>query len=369
MEHETPETLKRSATGRRPFPPEGHVELREKSLEERLANKVAELDRISGRVDLDVPPAPSGAFPRGGRVPLPPDPAAAGGPVTVVRGGWVAKYDPTRAEREKHLPAADRAVENSDAWHDFAWSAPAVALNEPWIHSWLMHGAVKGLNTAQPGDLVFVMRPGHLDNDVPWLARRTIIGVWWIESIASWTEDLGGGRSADFSDAACFPIRRFNFPVPIVQTGHMDPAFDRIAALRDRSRRAMIELSPDEALSMARACGLPAAVLSEPDENRLAPLCAGLDLGPASAVRQRILLGAKAVAHRDAVQAAARDVVVAALRRVKFGVVSTEDKRGIGSDLWARCYESNRSITHIRIEVKGLSGADPWAASLTERAS
>lgn len=88
---------------------------------------------------------------------------------------------------------------------------------------------------------------------------------------------------------------------------------------------------------------VPAAMLSEPDPDRLAPLAAQLDLGPPTVVRKRILDGARAVAHRDAVEASARDVAVEALRKQRFGVGSTQEFRGVGSDLWARGREPDGS--------------------------
>jgi hypothetical protein len=48
-----------------------------------------------------------------------------------------------------------------------------------------------------------------------------------------------------------------------------------------------------------------------------------------------------------------------------MGVVSTELERGLGSDLWARALEADGTVTDMRIEVKGLSGKDPWQARLT----
>jgi len=258
-----------------------------------------------------------------------------------------------------------RQIANSDVWRDFDWGRPSRALAEPWVSSWLLRGAPEGLLAAQVGDLVFVLRSDYLPGvDHPWLARRAVVGLWWVESISEWTEQTPSGP-LDCAEAACFPVRRFDFPVPVIQTGQMDKHFYKIKTLRDRSRRAMMRLTDQEALAMARNCGLPAAVLTEPDPDRLAPLCAGLDLGPPDMVRRRIQQGAKAVAHRDAVEASARDVAVAALRREGFGVVSTENRRGVGSDLWAAGCEADGTETHVRVEVKGLSGNDPWAAVLT----
>jgi hypothetical protein len=284
----------------------------------------------------------------------------------MVRGAWVAKYDPTHADREKQLDPVDRRFGRSDVYADYSWADPGRALGEPWIHSWLMRGAVAGIAKMDVGDLVFPVRTSWKTTDSGWLQRRTIIGVWFVEATATWPERNANGAIAWYGLAACFPLRRFDFPVPIEATGDIDQAFDAVAAFHDRSRKALIELTADEALAVARACGQPAAVLNEPDPDRLAPIVAGLDLGPPTVVRKRILEGARAAAHRSSVEKAARDVVVAGLRRARMGVVSTESRRGLGSDLWARAIEANGSVTEVRIEVKGLSGREPWRARLTQ---
>ena len=122
------------------------------------------------------------------------------------------------------------------------------------------------------------MRSDYLPGvDHPWLTRRAVVVLWWVESISEWTEHTPSGP-LDCAETACFPVRRFDFPVPVIQTGQMDKQYYKIKTLRDRSRRAMMRLTDQEALAMARNCGLPAAVLTEPDPDRLAPLCAGLDL-------------------------------------------------------------------------------------------
>jgi hypothetical protein len=371
MEHQIPEQL-RAKPGRLPFRSvdEGYEELHELDLQERINLRVGELDRFTGRASLDVPPTPEGSFPaKAQRAPLPPADDAVGGSVEVVRGAWVAKFNPKRAQKEVHRPAADRDVVSSDAWRDYKWGDPSQAMKEPWINSWLMQRSEDGLKVANRGDLVFVMRTEHLTDDLPQLARRTIVGLWWIESITSWREVDGKGKATDYMSATGFPVRRFNFPVPVVETGQADQDFNGIAALRDRSRGTFIELDPTEALHMARACGLPASVLTESDPDRLAPQCVGLDLGPSWAVRQRILDGAKAADHRKRVEALARNAAVNALVQQGFGVVSTELERGAdgpGADLLARCYESDGTFTKVHVEVKGLSGPDPWAASLTK---
>ncbi|MGJ9402428.1 hypothetical protein [Arthrobacter sp. KK5.5] len=368
MEHQIPKQL-RATTKRQPFPPKGYKELRVLSLEDRQRSRQAELDRLTGRVDLDVPPTPGGRLPpRQQRLPLAPATDAIGGNVEVVRAAWVAKYNPTRAQQEAHLPVADPSVLASDVWQDFEWADPLEAIRDPWINSQLMRGSKEELEKANPGDLVFVMRTEHLDQDVHQLARRTVVGLWWIESIKTGTYDDGNGNAREYVEAAGFPIRRFDFPVPVVETGQMDADFERIAALRDRRRRAFIELSPAEALHMARACGLPASVLSETDHHRLAPLCARLKLGPPWEVEKRIRDGAKAVDHRNKVEANARNTAVKALRRERFAVVSTEDERGAngpGADLWGRSYEVDGSVSEVRVEVKGTGTSNPWGVSLT----
>jgi hypothetical protein len=371
MEHQIPKQL-RAKPGRQPFRPvnEGYEELHGHDLRERIDLRVGELDRLTGRVRLDVPTTPEGPFPaKAQRAPLPPADDAVGGDVEVVRGAWVAKFNPKRAQKEAHRSAADRDVVSSDVWRDYEWGDPCRAMMEPWIHSWLMHRSEDGLKVANRGDLVFVMRTEHLTGDVPWLARRTIVGLWWIESTTSWRAVDGRGNVKDYISATGFPVRRFNFPVPVVEMGQADQDFNGISALRDRSRGTFIELDPTEALHMARSCGLPASVLTENDPDQLAPLCAGLDLGPPWEVRQRILLGAKAVDHRKRVEALARNVAVKALVQEEFGVVSTELERGAdgpGADLLARCYEADGTLTKVHVEVKGLSKSDPWAASLTK---
>ena len=109
----------------------------------------------------------------------------------------------------------------------------------------------------------------------------------------------------------------------------------------------------------------PARVLTEPDPDQLAPLVADLDLGPPTVVRKRILDGVRATAHKRQVESAARKVAVEGLRATGRAVVSTEDRRGVGSDLWARGAETHGSYSDVRVEVKGLSGSDSWQARLT----
>lgn len=361
-----PDAIRAGAEWRQPFHPAGYEELTATSLEERRAERLAELDRVIGRVDLPVPPQPPGRPPPRTAKPLKPDPAATGGTLQVVRGAWVAKWDPRRAERERSLPPNERSVDQSDVYADFSWGDPGKAIGEPWIHSWLMRGAKKGIACMDVGDLVFAVRTGWKETDGAWLKRRTIVGVWFVEATATWPEDDGYGGVAWYSQAACFPIRRFDFPVPVEATSDIDRAFDGVGAFHDRSRQAIIELSVDEALAVARVCGLPASLLNEPDPNQLAPITASMDLGPPTVVRKRILDGARATAHRNAVEKAARDLAVDSLRRVGLGVVSTENRRRLGSDLWAQGIEADGTVSDFRIEVKGLSGADKWAAHLTQ---
>lgn len=359
-----PDRLRSGARGRQPFPPGGYEQLVATSIEERTSQRLADLDRATGRVDLPAPLPPEGRPPRKSAA-LPPATGAKGGAIKVVRSAWIAKYDPTRAERERLLDPLDRSVDSSDVFSDVAWADPGRALGEPWIHSWLMRGAAAGIPDMDVGDLVFPVRTAWKTNDYGWLRRRSVVGVWYVDATATWPEDVDG-RIRWFSEAATFPLRRFNFPVPIEATGDIDPAFDSVAAFHDRSRKALIELSPDESVAVVRACGLPAEVLTEQDPSQLAPMIRNLDLGPPDVVRKRVLDGARAAAHRSSVEKAARDTVVGQLRGVRMGVVSTELERGLGSDLWARGLEADGSVTDVRIEVKGLSGKDPWQARLTQ---
>jgi hypothetical protein len=360
-----PAVLGRGARSRQPLEVSEAVELVETSLTERRRTRLAELDRATGRVDLEVPEPPAAKMPRKGTPMLPPAPGATGGTIRLARRAWIAKYDPTRAEREKQLDPMDRTIEHSDVFADPSWSDPAKALGEPWLHSWLMRGAAKLLPDVAFGDLVFVIRTDHLLGDPVLLKRRTIVGVWWFEArIDEWYYD-DAGRIRWVSMGATFPLRRFNFPVPILATGDEDAAFHNVAAFRDLSRASFLDLTPDEAVAVTRACGLPAAVLTEPDPDRLAGIVSGLDLGPPTLVRRRILEGARGSAHRISVEKAAIDVALDELRRARFSVVSTEKQRGIGSDLWAQSVDASGNIISARVEVKGLSGASWKSARLT----
>ncbi len=76
----------------------------------------------------------------------------------VMRGAWVAEYDPTRADREQLLHPMDRNIERSDVYADLSWGDPVRAIGEPWIPSWLMRGAAAGIVAMNIGDLVFPVR-------------------------------------------------------------------------------------------------------------------------------------------------------------------------------------------------------------------
>ena len=118
-----PAELRARARSRRPFPPEDYQELVAASLEERLAERLAELDRAAGGLDLPAPPPPpQGRLPRKRRA-LPPAQGAKGGVVTAVRGAWIAKHDPTRAVRERRK-GRNRSVYHSDVYADVDWANP-----------------------------------------------------------------------------------------------------------------------------------------------------------------------------------------------------------------------------------------------------
>jgi hypothetical protein len=365
VEDRLPAVLRAGARRRQPLTPEGYQDLIETSLTERRIERQGDLERATGSVHLPVPDLPPGRPPQTGK-PLPAAPDATGGTVNPMRIAWVAKYDPLRATREKALPPAQRTVSQSDVFTDYSWGDPDLALDEPWIKSWLMRGAPAAIAGMRSGDLVFATRTQWKAADNGWLKRRTIVGVWCVDSTVTWPEADADGRISYPSQAICFPLRRFDFPVPIKATSDMDKAFDDVQAFHDTSQVAVIELSAAEALAVVRACGMPAEALTEPNPNQLAPLLRNLDLGPPTVVRKRILEGARAAAHRFSVERAARDVAVGALRRVRMAVVSTEREPGLGSDLWARCTEADGTEADVRIEVKGLSGSNPWQARLTK---
>lgn len=95
MFKQTPPGLRAAGRGRVPFPPDGHRELFEVALEERITAREAELDRATGRVDVDVPLTPEGPFRRRHRTPLPPVQDATGGNLPVVRNAWMVKHTHT----------------------------------------------------------------------------------------------------------------------------------------------------------------------------------------------------------------------------------------------------------------------------------
>lgn len=354
-----PEAL-RSSTPRLPFLWENKEQLVASSLEERISLRMAELDRHTGQVTIQVPPKPLGRPPKRTAALLPPAGNAAGGRITPARRAWVAKYDPRRA-------LTDPDIDYSDVYRDFTWGDPATAIQEPWIDTLLMRGVLEVAPEVHFGDVVFAMRTQWLDSDTdsPWLRRRCLVGLWFVEAITSYPAWHGSSGPRIEYEIACQPIRRFDFPVPVEATSDQDHEFADAQAFRDRARRSFLGINSQEAVAVTRNCGLPVEVLTEPDPDRLTAIVANLDLGPPTTVRRRILEGARGAAHRKSVEASARDVAVAALNHEGFGVVSTEKQRGLGSDLWAKAIEHDNTETDIRVEVKGLSGKDPWAAHLT----
>lgn len=363
MEDRTPAVLRAGARSRVPLEDDMLVEL---SADERMVARAGELDRATGSIDMPLAPDCVEPMPPKGTPRLPPTVDATGGTLRLGRRAWLAKYRPSRAADAGTVGAAGRQVAYSDVIADYPWGDTREALRTRWITSDLLRGAGKQLPIVQPGDLVFVMRTDFAPVDVGMLRRPTIVGVWWFESRIDWWDvTFPSGRTRWVSEGVCFPLRRFDFPVPTEATGAADAAFFRIGALRDRSQQAFMPLSAAETVAMARACGLPAVALTEPDPDRLAVALRDVDLGPPTHVRQRILDGARASAHRRSVELAARDVVVAGLRRVRFSVLSTELQKGVGSDLWGRAVTADGEPYDVRVEVKGLSGANPWAAALT----
>src|SRR5262245_56426040 len=102
-----------------------------------------------------------------------------------------------------------------------------------------MRGAGSAIATMNIGDLVFAVRTPWMPDDVGWLQRRTIVGLWFVDATSTWPEYDANGRVAWLSDAAFFPLRRFDFPVPIEATGDIDASFDGVQAFHDRSRQAV----------------------------------------------------------------------------------------------------------------------------------
>lgn len=140
--------------------PKDYEQLLEESYEERTARRLAALDRETGSIELPAPTLQSEPFPRGRLKPLRPAPHAHAGPVDVVRGAWIAKFDPNLAD-------IDCRFAMSDPYWDFPWGTPADALRVSWIQSDELLGAKSGLQAAQEGDLVFPMRVYPKSSDHP----------------------------------------------------------------------------------------------------------------------------------------------------------------------------------------------------------
>jgi len=60
--------------------------------------------------------------------------------------------------------------------------------------------------------------------------------------------------------------------------------------------------------------------------------------------RRRVIQSPRAAAHRKKVEVAAVTFDRAALRKARFNVISTEDRRKVGSDLWARAVEGDGNV-------------------------
>jgi hypothetical protein len=364
VEDRLPSVLREGARGRIPVIPAGYEELIQASLEQRQAERFEALERATGHVGVLIPELPSGRPPLD-NAPLPPAPNATGGTVRAVRGVWVAKFNPLRAIREQATPGSPSTVTYSDVFDDYPWGDLNQAQGQTWINSWLMRGGPAAIAGMRSGDLVFVTRTKWHTSDGGWLKRRTIVGVWCVDSTVTWPEVDADGRLTHPSQAQTFPLRRFDFPVPIEATSSIDLALHNVRTFHNLTQISLAELSAAEGLAVVRACGMPAAALTEPDPNQLLPLLRDLDLGPPTVVRARILAGARAAAHRFSVERAARDVAVAALRRARMAVSSTEREMGLGSDLLVGWQDADGTEGSARVEVKGLSGGKPWQARLT----
>lgn len=362
MSDNMPPELRDGTRARVPVVPAGYSELLAEVAQERALTSLAELDRETGRITLDQPDPPDVRFPRGLPPLLHPDPHAFGGTAEIVRSGFVAKYDPNHRDRGTDFSATD------PCW-EFPWRRPKEALDGPWVrprHKGLQRSFDAG--SVLHGDLVFLFRTGgrrpNEGKSHTWLNRKTIVGLCWAESVL--TDDPDGGGPA----ITLFPIRLFNFPVPIKQTGQQDSSFEAVYAFRDRARLGFLELSPHELLTVTRDCGLPVDILTEPDPNLLAPLGQGLDLGPPDVVRRRILEGARAQDHRDRVERRAVTHVVRRLRSRRWGVADTQKIRGAegpGADLWVNAEDKkDGNASSHRIEVKGTAGSKPWGVRLTK---
>lgn len=329
-----------------------------KTLEDRVRRRQDELEDAMDSRDIFVPELPDGR-PPGPKAPmLEPEQNAAAGELDCNRNIWIAKYDPYRA-------ATDTDVASSDVFSDYLWDSPIDAIGDPWIHTEWMRGVSSSIPDISIGDLVIAMRTRWFLDDGSWIKRRCLVGLWWVESISAWPSRAKSGSIRTEYDVACIPLKRFDFPVPIVATSQQDAEFAKTNAFTDRARRSFLRVTQDEVASVIRNCGLPAEVLTEQNPGSLTAMLSKLDLGPPSTVRRRIREGARAAAHRRSVEDAGRDVAVSSLASRRFAVVSTEKERGLGSDLWAKALEGDGSILEVRIEVKGLSGSNPWNARLT----
>lgn len=329
--------------------------------------RLSELERATDGLEIEVPDPPRDAAVRKKDKVQDPADDAHSGRIPIARSGWIAKFRPNAVNPEYDFG-------ETDVFWKFPWNDVPAALDGAWIGPWL-RGAQKALRTTskpsgapvmQPGDLVFLMRTDHANEDPAQLRRLSIVGVTWVESTASHFENSHGALIAK-PNAILFPLRRFDFPVPIKETRAADPGFNGVRALSDTSRLGLIPLALDELMAVTRACGLPAGILAEVDPNQLVSHVLGMDCGPPQKVRRRILEGARAVDHRDHVEHAARSTVVRALTRAGMGVRSVESCRGAsgyGADLVADCVEGSARRRRF-FEVKGLSGSNPLSASIT----
>lgn len=343
-----PASISRGARTRIPLTPEGYKEFVERRvIRDRLAELTGRLAELE--VQLKVPPQLPNSF-KYGKKPKPPAAGAESGEIEMIRGAWVAKFDPARGQR-------DPDVGESDPFLGYPWEDPEQASMESWLHRGLMRGLASKSEDVQPGDLVFVLRTRPLPTDPSWLRRRALIGVWIVDHL------YAPGRGVD--EIVTLPLRRFDFPVPLREASQMDAALDAVSTFHDRSRSAFGALSADEALCVAAACGLPASVFTEPDVAVLMHTLAGMHLGPSTEVARRILQGAKAADHVRRVESAARNLIVGELRAQNLSVVSTENLHGVGSDLWCNSQREGGPGDEFRVEVKGLSGNDPYNARLT----
>lgn len=201
-----PAVLKIGARSRSPVVPTGYDELFGDAIKNRIQTRIGELDRDIGRVTLEQPNPPLEPLPRGGNTMLPPSDDAVGGVVPVVRSGFIAKYDPDH-------PGRGTDFDSTDPFWEYDWINPAGAIDGPWLVP--RHRGLRKIidgGSLHPGDLVFLLRtkglPGERESH-PSLARRTLVGVCWAELVGSYFPEVDG------PGATLFPIRRFNFPVPV----------------------------------------------------------------------------------------------------------------------------------------------------------